>query len=153
LGIEESTASRHRRDCFRGPENAHPTPGFRGEQIRLGGVVAEVQVKSNKAGNLYALAKIEDLDRDLSKISLHGKSFQNSGALLEKDQVVIVTGRLESRDEQPRFTARDIQRTNFVVTGHETLRSSPRESFLEPRRHQGVEVRSGGERGSNGGHY
>ncbi len=105
--------------------------GERGEFFTIGGVLSEVQLKTSKRGENFARVVVEDLGGSL-EVMVFAKAFSAAGALLAKDNVVVIKGRLEQRDEQVRFTAQEIRRPHLVATADEVLRVCLDDTHLNP---------------------
>ncbi len=78
-----------------------------GRPVTIGGVLAEVQVRTTRAGQPYARVVLEDLGGALEVI-ISAKKFDECSGLLAKDNVVLVKGRIDVRDEEVRFNVLDL---------------------------------------------
>ena len=75
-----------------------------GKVVTVGGILAEVQVRTTKAGAQYARVVLEDLGGSM-EIIFSAKKFEECSGFLAKDNVVIIEGRLDLRDDELRFSA------------------------------------------------
>ncbi len=82
----------------------------------IGGLVTNLQRKWTRKGDLMAVFVLEDLQSSV-EIMVFPKTMQLYGHLLEDDAVVIVKGRVDSRDDQPKLMATDIERFEPVTDG------------------------------------
>jgi DNA polymerase-3 subunit alpha len=72
--------------------------------ITVGGILAEVQLRTTKAGQQYARVVLEDLGGSM-EINFSARKFEECSGFLAKDNVVLIEGRLDARDEELRFSA------------------------------------------------
>ncbi len=75
----------------------------------VGGLVTALQRKWTKRGDLMAVFQLEDL-QSVIECMVFPKTMQQYGHLLEDDAVVIVKGRVDTRDDQPKLMAMELQR-------------------------------------------
>jgi DNA polymerase-3 subunit alpha len=75
-----------------------------GKVITVGGILAEVQLRTTKAGQQYARVVLEDLGGSM-EINFSARKFEECSGFLAKDNVVLIEGRLDARDEELRFSA------------------------------------------------
>ena len=75
-----------------------------GKVITVGGILAEVQLRTTKAGQQYARVVLEDLGGSM-EINFSARKFEECSGFLAKDNVVLIAGRLDARDEELRFSA------------------------------------------------
>ncbi len=78
-----------------------------GRAVTVGGILTEVQVRTTKAGQPYARVVLEDLGGS-TEIIFSARTFAACSGYLAKDNVVLVKGRLDHRDEEVRFSAMDV---------------------------------------------
>ncbi len=78
-----------------------------GRAVTMGGILTEVQVRTTKAGQPYARVVLEDLGGS-TEIIFSARTFAATSGFLAKDNVVLVKGRLDHRDEEVRFSALDV---------------------------------------------
>ena len=72
--------------------------------ITVGGLITQVQRKVSKNGNAWAIVSIEDLEGAVDALFFAGAYTTHAMNLVE-DRVVVIRGRLDKREELPRFTA------------------------------------------------
>jgi DNA polymerase III subunit alpha len=75
----------------------------------VGGLVTALQRKWTKRGDLMAVFQLEDLQTSI-ECMVFPRTMQQHGHLLEDDAVVIVKGRVDTRDDQPKLMATELQR-------------------------------------------
>jgi DNA polymerase-3 subunit alpha len=73
-----------------------------GGVVRVGGVVTDVQRRFSKRGEEWARFTLEDLGGAM-EVLCFSRPFHDFGALLEADAVVVVAGRLDTREEAPKL--------------------------------------------------
>ncbi len=78
-----------------------------GRPVTVGGLLAEVQIRTTKAGQQYARVVLEDLGGSM-EIIFSARKFEECGGFLAKDNVVLIKGRLDHRDEEVRFSALEV---------------------------------------------
>ncbi len=79
-----------------------------GQMVAIGGVVTGLQRKWTKRGDLMAVLVLEDLT-DSVETMIFPRTFADYGHLLEDDRIVIVRGRVDKRDDQPKLMAQTIE--------------------------------------------
>jgi DNA polymerase-3 subunit alpha len=87
----------------------------------IGGLVTNLQRKWTKKGDLMAVFVLEDLQASV-EVMVFPKTMQLYGHLLEDDAVVVVKGRVDSRDDQPKLMATDLERFEPITDGAPPLR-------------------------------
>ena len=97
-------------------------PGTDSPVLKVGGVVTDVQRRFSKRGEEWARFTLEDLGGAI-EVLCFSKPFTDYGALLESDAVVVVTGRLDTREDAPKL----------VVMSVATPRLEPGEDVLKIR--------------------
>ncbi|MGH9020072.1 MAG: DNA polymerase III subunit alpha [Acidimicrobiales bacterium] len=75
--------------------------------VTVGGLLTEVQVRTTRAGQPYARVVLEDLGGAM-EIIFSTRAFEKCSGYLAKDNVVLVKGRLDHRDEEVRFSALEV---------------------------------------------
>jgi DNA polymerase-3 subunit alpha len=78
-----------------------------GRPITVGGILAEVQIRTTKAGQQYARVVLEDLGGSM-EINFSARKFEECSGFLAKDNIVLIKGRLDNRDDEIRFSALDV---------------------------------------------
>jgi DNA polymerase-3 subunit alpha len=82
----------------------------------VGGVVTELRRSYTKKGDLMARFVLEDLQASM-EVFVFPRVMADYGQLLENDAVVVVRGRADQRDDQPKIVAMEVRRP--VLTGEE----------------------------------
>ena len=85
----------------------------------LGGVVSGLQRKWTKKGELMAVFQLEDLQAAI-EVMVFPKTMADHGHKLLDDSVVLVTGRIDKREDLPKLLAREIDQIEFEVPGEVT---------------------------------
>ena len=95
----------------------------RGDQagVAMGGVITSLQRKFTKKGDPMAVFVLEDLQSSI-EVTVFSRTMLEHGHKLAEDAVVIVRGRLESRDETPKLLCQDIEVFDGIVDGAPPLR-------------------------------
>jgi DNA polymerase-3 subunit alpha len=99
-----------------------------GKSVTVGGILAEVQIRTTKAGQQYARVVLEDLGGSM-EINFSARKFEECSGYLAKDNIVLIKGRLDSRDEEIRFSALGVTLLK-LDRGHEELRLALRPEDL-----------------------
>ena len=100
-----------------------------GTMRTVGGLVTTLQRKWTRKGDLMGVFVLEDLQSTI-EVMVFPKTMQNYGHLLEDDAVVIVRGRVDTRDDQPKLMAMDIERFEPVVDGNPPVHINLRPAAL-----------------------
>ncbi|MFM7068781.1 MAG: OB-fold nucleic acid binding domain-containing protein, partial [Actinomycetes bacterium] len=83
--------------------------GRKGEQrVRVGGVVTGLQRKWTRKGDLMGVFQLEDLQGGI-EVMVFPKTMQAVNAQLVEDQVVILTARVDRREESPKLSLVEIE--------------------------------------------
>jgi DNA polymerase-3 subunit alpha len=106
----------------RGEELAHA-----GKAVTVGGILAEVQVRTTKMGKQYARVVLEDLGASM-EINFSANNFEKFSGFLAKDNIVLVKVR-PGYEEELRFSAMDVEMLS-VERGNEDLRLALRPEDL-----------------------
>jgi DNA polymerase-3 subunit alpha len=93
--------------------------GEDGQMVVVGGVVTGLQKKWTRKGQLMAVLVLEDLT-DSVETMVFPRTFTDYGHLLEDDRIVVVRGRLDGRDDQPKLMAQSLE-----VLDTDNLASAP----------------------------
>ena len=101
-----------------------------GRAITVGGILAEVQIRTTKMGKQYARVVLEDLGGSM-EVNFSANNFEKFSGFLAKDNIVLVKVR-PSFDEELRFSALDVERLN-VERGDGELRLALRPEDLTKR--------------------
>ena len=106
----------------RGEELAHA-----GKAVTVGGILAEVQIRTTKMGKQYARVVLEDLGASM-EINFSANNFEKFSGFLAKDNIVLVKVR-PGFEEELRFSAMDVEMLS-VQRGNEDLRLALRPEDL-----------------------
>jgi DNA polymerase-3 subunit alpha len=79
-----------------------------GTMRSFGGVITGLQRKWTKKGDLMAVFTLEDLQSAV-EVMVFPKTMQEHGHKLEDDAVVVVRARVDTRDDQPKLIAMDVE--------------------------------------------
>jgi DNA polymerase III alpha subunit/intein/homing endonuclease len=79
-----------------------------GSVVTVGGVVTALQRKWTRKGDLMAVFVLEDLTHS-AEVMVFPRTMTDYGHLLEDDRVVIVRGRVDKRDDQPKLMAQAVE--------------------------------------------
>lgn len=100
-----------------------------GTMRTTGGLVTSLQKKWTRKGDLMAVFTLEDLQSTV-EVMVFPKTMQNFGHLLDDDAVVIVRGRVDTRDDQPKLMAMELERFEPVVDGNPPVHINLRPAAL-----------------------
>jgi len=81
--------------------------------VTTGGVVTGLSTRYTKRGDRMATFTLEDLDAAV-EVMVFPKTMTEYGGLLQEDAVVVVRGRLDTREEQPKLVAMEITRHDLA---------------------------------------
>ncbi|MGH9089300.1 MAG: DNA polymerase III subunit alpha, partial [Acidimicrobiales bacterium] len=118
LGVEQALA-RHT-DCSLG-EVRDGAGEAEGVVRAVGGVVTDLRRQYTKKGDLMARFVLEDLQASM-EVFVFPKVMADHGALLDNDVVVVVRGRVDLRDEQPKLVAMEVRRPELGSPDAQELR-------------------------------
>jgi DNA polymerase-3 subunit alpha len=102
------------------PEAAVGGRGRDGEMRCVGGVITTLVRKYTKRGDLMATFVLEDLESSI-EVWVFPRTMTEVGHLLADDAIVCVKGRLDLRDEQPKFICMELKRPDLNARGAEPL--------------------------------
>ena len=109
------------RDSAGSAPEASPGPRSRDSDMRcVGGVITSLVRKYTKRGDLMATFVLEDLDSSI-EVWVFPRTMGEVGHLLADDAVVCVKGRLDLRDEQPKFICMEIKKPELNPAGADPL--------------------------------
>jgi DNA polymerase-3 subunit alpha len=100
-----------------------------GTMRTTGGLVTSLQKKWTRKGDLMAVFTLEDLQSTV-EVMVFPKTMQNYGHLLDDDAVVIVRGRVDTRDDQPKLMAMELERFEPIVDGNPPVHINLRPAAL-----------------------
>jgi DNA polymerase-3 subunit alpha len=98
-----------------------------GKAVTVGGILAEVQIRTTKMGKQYARVVLEDLGASM-EINFSANNFEKFSGFLTKDNIVLVKVR-PGFEEELRFSAMDVELLS-VERGNEELRLALRPQDL-----------------------
>ncbi len=97
-------------------------PSGRDGSVRMvGGVVTGLNRRYTKRGELMATFVLEDLRASI-EVFVFPKAMQEVGPLLADDAVVVMKGRIDTRDDQAKLVCMDLQRPDLSPDGVGELR-------------------------------
>ncbi|MEY2566510.1 MAG: polymerase subunit alpha [Actinomycetota bacterium] len=113
----------------------------------VGGVVTNLSRKYTKKGELMATFILEDLEAAI-EAWVFPRTMQEYGSLLQDDAVVCVKGRLDLREDQPKFVCMEVRRPELTMEGGDLEISVPVHALTESKVNQlkSVLVRHPGDR-------
>jgi DNA polymerase III subunit alpha len=100
-----------------------------GEMRVVGGVVAALNRRYTKRGDLMATFVLEDLGAAL-EVMVFPKTMTSYGHVLQEDAIVCVKGRLDMRDDDPKIIAMEITQPELVIDGGPPVRLRVRRDAL-----------------------
>ena len=90
-----------------------------GSRVTIGGIIAELQLRTTKKGDKFALLRLED-EAGGTKCVLWPEVYRKHAALLQNDLAVMTTGRLElSEDNPPTIIADQLQSMEAISKSNE----------------------------------
>lgn len=101
-----------------------------GSRRTVGGVITSLQKKWTRRGDLMAVFSLEDLQGSV-EVMVFPKTMASIGHLLCEDSVVLVTGRLNLRDDSPKVVAADLEVFEPQIGGSPPLRLQVSPSCLD----------------------
>jgi len=107
--------------------------GVEGQIITVGGVITSLLRRYTKKGDLMATFVLEDLAMGI-EVMVFPKTMTNYTDQIDADKIVLVTGRVDAREEQVKLIALDITAPNLSVDGSGTplrLQTSTRDLTKE----------------------
>jgi DNA polymerase-3 subunit alpha len=120
----ESALSRHTDCSLSDMRDDDPAQGGAGlgdrSSVRMvGGVVTDLRRSYTKKGELMARFVLEDLQAAM-EVFVFPKTMAEYGALIENDAIVVVKGRLDTREEEPKIVCMEVSRP-MLERGEEDL--------------------------------
>jgi DNA polymerase-3 subunit alpha len=116
--------------------------GDRSPVRAVGGVVTDLRRSYTKKGDLMARFVLEDLQAAM-EVFVFPKTMAEYGALIENDAILVVKGRLDTREEEPKIVCMEVSRP-LLQRGDEDLHIKLPLGVLTERRVEGLkEVLSG----------
>jgi DNA polymerase-3 subunit alpha len=86
-----------------------PLAGERSPVRAVGGVVTDLRRTYTKKGDLMARFVLEDLQAAM-EVFVFPKTMAEYGALIENDSVLVVRGRLDTREDEPKIVCMEVSR-------------------------------------------
>ena len=108
-------------------ENA--SPAYKdGMTVRLACVITAVRLKSTKNGSMMAYVTVEDESASIELV-VFPRSLQQCGAYLTEDSAVLLTGRIDAReDEAPKVLLNEAQPLTEAAVGSMLAKENPDQS-------------------------
>ena len=75
--------------------------------VTIGGLVTQIQRKVSRQGASWAIVTVEDLEGAVD-VMVYSKAYETHAMNLVEDRVVVIRGRVDKREEQPRLTILDL---------------------------------------------
>jgi len=100
-------------------EDDGPATGDRSPVRTVGGVVTDLRRSYTKKGDLMARFVLEDLQAAM-EVFVFPKTMAEYGALIENDAIVVVRGRLDTREDEPKIVCMEVSRP-VLERGQEDL--------------------------------
>jgi DNA polymerase-3 subunit alpha len=92
-----------------------------GSRISIGGIIGDLQLKTTKKGDRFALLRLED-EAGGTKCVLWPETFRKYSALLQNENPALITGRLElTEDGPPSIIADHVQNLDNLLQGSTCL--------------------------------
>jgi DNA polymerase-3 subunit alpha len=107
MGFEQALA-RHT-DCSLSDMREEDPTGERSAVRAVGGVVTDLRRTYTKKGDLMARFVLEDLQAAM-EVFVFPKTMAEYGGLIENDAVLVVRGRLDTREEEPKIVCMEVSR-------------------------------------------
>jgi len=95
--------------------------GRDGQVKTVGGVVTALTRRYTKRGEVMATFVLEDLRASI-EVFVFPKAMAEVGAMLAEDAIVVVRGRVDTRDDQVKLVCMDVSRPELVIDGHGPLK-------------------------------
>ena len=103
-----------------------------GSMRSIGGVITALQRKWTKKGDLMAVFTLEDLQSSI-EVMVFPKTMADIGHVLVDDAVIILKGRVDKRDDEPKFIAMDVEVFEGITDGAPPLRLKVSPNRLDTR--------------------
>ena len=78
-----------------------------GQLVTVGGILSGVQRKVTRQGNTWAAATLEDLEGAI-EVLFFPSTYQAALTMIIEDAIVVVKGRLDRREDQPKLVAMEV---------------------------------------------
>jgi DNA polymerase-3 subunit alpha len=86
-----------------------------GKVVTVGGLLSSLARKMTKRGDPYAQAILEDLEGAI-EVFFFPQTYAAYGVLLAEDDVLVVKGKVDRREDTPKLVAIEVSRPNLDVT-------------------------------------
>jgi len=138
----EGALSRHTDSSLSDMREEDIVAGDRSPVRMVGGVVTDLRRSYTKKGDLMARFILEDLQAAM-EVFVFPKTMAEYGALIESDAILVIKGRLDTREEEPKIVCMEVSRP-LLHRGEEDLHIKLPLGVLTDRRVEGLkEVLSG----------
>jgi DNA polymerase-3 subunit alpha len=138
----EGALGRHTDSSLSDMREEDTVAGDRSPVRTVGGVVTDLRRSYTKKGDLMARFVLEDLQAAM-EVFVFPKTMAEYGALIENDAILVVKGRLDTREEEPKIVCMEVSRP-LLHRGEEDLHIKLPLGVLTDRRVEGLkEVLSG----------
>ncbi|HEX4161789.1 MAG TPA: DNA polymerase III subunit alpha [Acidimicrobiales bacterium] len=138
----EGALGRHTDSTLSDMREEDTVAGDRSPVRTVGGVVTDLRRSYTKKGDLMARFVLEDLQAAM-EVFVFPKTMAEYGALIENDAILVVKGRLDTREEEPKIVCMEVSRP-LLHRGEEDLHIKLPLGVLTDRRVEGLkEVLSG----------
>jgi DNA polymerase III subunit alpha len=108
MGLEAALA-RHTDSTLSDMREEDPSAADRSPVRMVGGVVTDLRRSYTKKGDLMARFVLEDLQAAM-EVFVFPKTMAEYGALIENDAILVVKGRLDTREEEPKIVCMEVSR-------------------------------------------
>ena len=118
MGFEQALA-RHTDCSLSDLREEDPAAGDRAPVRSVGGVVTDLRRSYTKKGDLMARFVLEDLQAAM-EVFVFPKTMAEYGGLIENDSILVVRGRLDTREDEPKIVCMEVTRP-LLDRGEEDL--------------------------------
>jgi DNA polymerase-3 subunit alpha len=118
MGYEQALA-RHTDCSLSDLREEDPAAGDRAPVRSVGGVVTDLRRSYTKKGDLMARFVLEDLQAAM-EVFVFPKTMAEYGGLIENDSILVVRGRLDTREDEPKIVCMEVTRP-LLERGEEDL--------------------------------
>jgi DNA polymerase III subunit alpha len=132
----EGALSRHTDSSLSDMREEDTVAGDRSPVRTVGGVVTDLRRSYTKKGDLMARFVLEDLEAAM-EVFVFPKTMAEYGALIENDAILVVKGRLDTREEEPKIVCMEVSRP-LLHRGEEDLHIKLPLGVLTDRRVEGL---------------
>lgn len=110
-GVEKSLALRSEKTVAESKEGAE------GQIVNVGGVITGLSKRYTKKGDLMATFTLEDLAMGI-EVMVFPKTMAQYSDVIEEDNIVLVSARVDARDDVVKLIASDITKLELTLDGH-----------------------------------